>query len=119
MAKPYSDALLADGPLLFVSGQVPEGPDGDIPLDVTGQTRRIFQNMTEVLGRHGGNLGHVVKMTYFLRHVTDLDEFRAALFECLPEGHRPAATLVEVNALVHPRYLVGIEAVACLPRVDT
>lgn len=119
MAKPYSDALSADGPLLFVSGQVPEGPDGDISLDVTGQTRRIFQNMTEILGRHGADLGHVVKMTYFLRHITDLDEFRAALLDCLPEDHRPAATLVEVNGLVNPRYLVEIEAVACLPRVDT
>ncbi|WP_017605429.1 RidA family protein [Nocardiopsis alkaliphila] len=119
MAEPYSDALPADGPLLFVSGQEPEGPDGDVEGDVTGQTRQIFQNMTAILGRHGADLSHVVKMTYFLRHITDLDEFHGALSACLPQGHRPAATLVEVNGLLDPRYLVEIEAVACLPRVDT
>lgn len=116
MAKPCSDALLADGPLLFVSGQEPQTPDGDIAFDVTGQTLRILQNMTEILDRYGADLGHVVKMTYYLRHITDLDEFRAALLDGLPEGHRPVATLVEVSSLVDPRYLVEIEAVACIPR---
>ncbi|MBR8745392.1 RidA family protein [Nocardiopsis sp. MG754419] len=116
MAKPYSDALVADGPLLFVSGQSPEASDGDIALDITGQTRQIFQNLTEILGRHGADLEHVVKLTSYLRHVTDLDEFRAALDACLPGEHRPAATLVEVSGLVHPRYLVEVDAVACLPK---
>lgn len=116
MAEPYSDAFLADGPLLFVSGQVPEGPDGDIALDVTGQTRRILQNMTQVLGRYGADLGHVVQMTHYLKHISDLDEFTDALLDHLPQGHRPAATLVEVSGLPNPRYLVQIEAVARPPR---
>ena len=116
MAKPYSDALLADGPLLFVSGQVPEAPDGEIALDITGQTRQIFRNLTEILDRHGAGPGDLVKLTYYLRHITDLEDFRSALLECLPDGHLPAATLVEVSGLVHPRYLVEIDAVACLPR---
>ncbi|SIO90130.1 hypothetical protein BQ8420_25105 [Nocardiopsis sp. JB363] len=116
MAKPYSDALLADGPLLFVSGQTPEAPDGDVAFDITGQTRQIFRNLTEILERHGAGPGHLVKLTYYLRHITDLDEFRGALLACLPDGHLPAATLVEVSGLVNPRYLLEIDAVACLPR---
>lgn len=116
MAELYSDALLADGPLLFVSGQIPEASDGEIALDITGQTRQIFENLTEILDRHGAGPGHLVKLTYYLRHITDLEDFRAALLECLPDGHLPAATLVEVSGLVHPRYLVEIDAVACLPR---
>lgn len=115
MAKPYSDALMADGPLLFVSGQSPEAPDGDVAGDVEGQTSQIFRNMEDVLARHGADLGHLVKLTYYLRHIADLDEFRSALVDCLPDVPRPAGTLVEVSGLVNPRYLVEIEGVACLP----
>ncbi|MFI6577125.1 RidA family protein [Nocardiopsis sp. NPDC050513] len=116
MASTYSDALLADGPLLFVSGQIPRAPDGSVAGDVTGQTRQIFRNIEAVLARHGADLTHVVKLTSYLRHITDLDEFRPALISCLPGDHRPAATLVEVSGLINPSYLVEIDAVACLPR---
>ncbi|WP_017570655.1 RidA family protein [Nocardiopsis halotolerans] len=115
MAQPYSDALVADGPLLFVSGQKPEGPEGEVAVDIEGQTRQIFRNLESVLARHGTDLGHLVKLTYYLRHISDLNEFRAALVECLPEGHRPAASLVEVSGLVDPTYLVEVDGVALLP----
>ena len=114
MAKPYSDALVAHGPLLFLSGQLPRTPDGNVPGDVAGQTRQIFANMERLLTDHGAGLGDLVKLTYFLRHVTDLDEFRSALLHCLPEGHRPAGTLVEVSGLVDPGYLVQVEGIAAL-----
>ncbi|MEU3210810.1 RidA family protein [Nocardiopsis alba] len=116
MAKPYSDALTADGPLLFVSGQVPAGPGGEAPGGIGEQTRQVFRNMEAVLVEHGVDLSHVVKMTYYLRHISDLEEFREALLACLPEGHLPAATLVEVGGLVDPTYLVEIDAIASLPR---
>src|SRR5699024_9816360 len=109
MAKPYSDALVAQGPLLFLPGQVPLPPPGEVPGDVAGQTRQIFANMERLLTAHGATLGDLVKLTYYLRHVTDLDEFRSALSECLPKGHRPAGTLVEVSGLLDPRYLVQVE----------
>lgn len=115
MAELYSDALVADGPLLFVSGQTPEDERGGVAGDVGGQTRQIFRNLEGVLARHGADLGHLVKLTYYLRHVSDLDEFRDALVECLPGGHRPAASLVEVSSLVDPTYLVEVEGIACLP----
>lgn len=112
MAKPYSDALVAHGPLLFLSGQLPLSPDGEVAGDVTGQTRQIFANMERLLTGQGADLGDLVKLTYYLRHVTDLDEFRSALAECLPKGHRPTETLVEVSGLIDPRHLVQIEGIA-------
>ncbi|KOX18218.1 RidA family protein [Nocardiopsis sp. NRRL B-16309] len=116
MAKAYSDARVADGPLLFVSGQTPQAPDGGVAGDIIGQTRQIFRNMETVLATHGADLTHLVKLTYYLRHVADLDALRPALIDCLPDEPRPAGTLVEVNGFVDPRYLVEIDAVACLPR---
>ncbi|GHD22566.1 hypothetical protein GCM10007147_16980 [Nocardiopsis kunsanensis] len=114
MAKPYSDALVAPGPLLFLSGQFPVSSDGEVPGDVAGQTRQVFTNMERLLAGHGADLGDLVKITYYLRHITDLDEFRSALSDCLPRGHRPAGTLVEVSGLVDPRYLVQVEGIASL-----
>lgn len=112
MAKPYSDALVAPGPLLFLSGQLPMSPEGEVPGDVAGQTRQIFANTERLLAAHGATLGDLVKLTYYLRHVTDLEEFRSALSKCLPKGHRPAGTLVEVSGLLDPRYLVQVEGIA-------
>lgn len=114
MAKPYSDALAAPGPLLFLPGQLPISSDGEVPGDVAGQTRQVFTNMERLLADHGATLGDLVKLTYYLRHITDLDEFRSTLLECLPEGHWPAGTLVEVNALIDPRYLVQVEGIASM-----
>lgn len=114
MATPYSDALLAPGPLLFLSGRSPEAPDGDIAGDVAGQTRQVFANMERDLREHGSDLRDLVKLTYYLRHIADLDEFRTALRDCLPDGVRPAGTLVEVSGLINPRYLVQVEGIACL-----
>ncbi|PDP84780.1 enamine deaminase RidA [Glycomyces fuscus] len=115
MAKPCSDALVADGPLLFLSGQTPGGPGGEVAGDIEGQTRQIFRNLEAVLARHGADLGHLVKLTCYLRHISDLEEFRSALVECLPEGRLPAASIVEVSGLADPAHFVEVEGVACLP----
>lgn len=116
MADPFSAALVADGPLLFISGQDPEAPDGGVAGDVAGQTGQIFHKLSDVLSAHDADLSGLVKLTYYLRHIADLGEFRSALVACLPDGHRPAATLVEVSGLVDPRFLVQVDAVASLPQ---
>jgi 2-iminobutanoate/2-iminopropanoate deaminase len=72
---PYSQAIRA-GSLLFVSGQVPIDPetahlvDGDIAV----QTRRVFQNIGEILKAGGASFDHVVRTTVFL---ADMNDFAA------------------------------------------
>jgi 2-iminobutanoate/2-iminopropanoate deaminase len=72
---PYSQAIRA-GSLLFVSGQVPIDPatgalvEGDIAV----QTRRVFQNIGEILTAGGASFDHVVRTTVFL---ADMDDFTA------------------------------------------
>lgn len=116
MAKNYSASLLADGPLVFVSGQLPEAPDGSVAEgDAVEQTRQVFRNIEAALAPHGADLRHVVKLTYYLRHIADLQSVRQVLREFLVHEPRPASTLVEVNGLADSRCLVEIEAVAALP----
>ncbi|RCV48649.1 RidA family protein [Marinitenerispora sediminis] len=117
MSERYSPSLVAEGPLVFVSGQVPEAPDGSVAEgDAAEQARQAFRNIAAALAPHGADLRHVVKLTYYLRHIADLDGVRSALEEFLVHRPRPASTLVEVAGLVDTRYLLEIDAVATLPR---
>ncbi|WP_026124230.1 MULTISPECIES: RidA family protein [Nocardiopsis] len=117
MAKNYSASLLADGPFVFVSGQLPIAPDGTFAEgDAVEQTRQVFRNIEAALAPHGADLRHVVKLTYYLRHIADLQSVRQVLREFLVHEPRPTSTLVEVNGLADSRCLVEIDAIATAPR---
>src|SRR5699024_4267062 len=106
MATPYSGALLAHGPLLFLSGSSPEAPDGDVAGDVAGQTRQVFATMDQYRRQYGSELCDLIILTYYLRLIADLEQFHAALGDCLPDAIRPVGTLVVVSGLIDPRLLV-------------
>ncbi|MEY9213532.1 RidA family protein [Thermobifida halotolerans] len=116
MSKHHSSARVAEGPLIFVSGQVPEAADGSVAEgDATEQARQVLRNIEAALAPYGADLRHVVKLTHYLRHIADLPALRAVLAERLVHDPRPAATLVEVSSLLDPRYLLEIDAVAVRP----
>lgn len=116
MSQNYSPAIVADGPLIFVSGQVPEAADGSVAEgDAIEQARQIFRNIEAALREHGSDLRHVIKLTYYLRHIADLPALRSVLVEKLVHHPRPAATLIEVSGLLDSRYLLEIDAVAVQP----
>lgn len=95
---PYSHAL-ADGELLFCSGQLPIRPDGSLAAgDITVQVHCVFENIASVLNAGGSNLFGVIKVTVFM---TDLNEF-AEMNRVYSEyfgRHRPARTTVQVAKL--------------------
>ncbi|HET9141598.1 RidA family protein [Actinophytocola sp.] len=113
MASVYSMTRVAQGPLLFVAGQTPAMPGGQVPPGAGPQTRVVLDKIAALLAEHGAGWPQVVKLTYYLRDLADLDAVRAALLERLPEP-RPTATLVEISGLVDERFLVEIDAVADL-----
>ena len=111
----YTDAVRF-GDLLFVSGIAPFDGEGKVvgEGDVVAQTRQVLQNLLDALRTVGADMGDVLKVTVFLTDVND----RAAINPVRQEffgDSRPASTLVEVSALVDPRMLVEIEAVAGIP----
>ena len=113
MSAPYSMTRTANGPLLFVAGQVPTLPDGSVPDGAAAQTRVVLDKIAALLAEHELGWPAVVKVTYFLRDIADLDAVREVLLNVLPEP-RPTSSLVAISALVDPRFLVEIEAVADL-----
>lgn len=109
--KPYSQAIRW-GDLLFVSGQV--AWDAEVGAALGGgfdaQTRRVLDNLREVLEAGGSSLALVLKTTCFLVDVSDAPRFNEIYREYFPVDP-PARSTVEVSRL-SPGFLVEVEAVA-------
>jgi 2-iminobutanoate/2-iminopropanoate deaminase len=103
------------GRTVYVSGMVSMDAEGNVvgDGDVRLQTERVLENVRAALEAAGGTLRDVVKVTVFIRDMGDYDgihEVRRRYFE---EPY-PASSMVEVSALIDPRLLVEIEAVAVI-----
>lgn len=96
---PYSQAIRA-GSLLFLSGQVPIDPaTGEIVEgDIAAQTRRVFQNLGEVLKAGGATFDQVVRATVYLKDMNDfavVNEVYGTYFA----SPAPARATVQVSRL--------------------
>ena len=113
----FSPARRVPGPsgdLLFLSGSL--CVDEDARDNVELQTRRIFERMARVLGKHGASLSDIVKTTAFLADLADYDGFNRARVEIFMECEEPpASTAVGAGSLLGTGTRVEIEAVAFLP----
>jgi len=108
---PYSQAV-AEGHLLFTSGQIPIDPaTGELRNgDIASAARQVLENLRAVLVAGGADLSTVVKTTAFLKDMRDFPAFNAAYAEFFQEPF-PARSCVQVAALPKEA-LVEIEAVA-------
>src|SRR5438874_6680487 len=96
---PYSQAIKA-GNLLFVSGQVPIDPSTGalVDGDIAAQTRRVFQNLGEILKAGGASFENVVRTTVYLADMADFARMNDvyATFFAAPA---PARATVQVARL--------------------
>jgi enamine deaminase RidA (YjgF/YER057c/UK114 family) len=100
----YSRAVRV-GPHIVVAGTTGPGPVGDIGA----QTREALRRIEVALNQAGATLSDVVRTRI---DVTDISRWRevAAVHSEVFGEIRPAATMVEVAALIAPELLVEIEA---------
>ena len=108
----YSRAI-AVGDSCWVAGTTDAGPDGRSrhPGDVGAQTRATLEIIEVALAEAGFELADVVRTRMFVTDMTRWEEILAVHGAVFGEI-RPAATLVEVGALIEPTVLVEIEAEA-------
>ncbi|MPY33327.1 RidA family protein [Streptomyces adustus] len=113
-AAQYSHVVTATGRLVAVSGQVALDEDGTLvgAGDATAQARQIFRNLRHCLAAAGATFDDVVKLTYFVTDMAQMPAIRAARAEHIPDDRLPAASAVQVAALVRPEFLMEIEAFA-------
>jgi enamine deaminase RidA (YjgF/YER057c/UK114 family) len=100
---------------LFCAGQTSSDADGNPlhPGDMRAQLGQALDNLETVLREAGFELSHVVRLNTY---TTDVDAFLAAGEETgarlAAAGCRPSATLLGVERLAFPEFLVELEATA-------
>jgi 2-iminobutanoate/2-iminopropanoate deaminase len=69
---PYSQAVIHAG-IAYLSGQIPLDPGTGqlVDGDVAAQTERVIQNLKAVLEAAGASLDSVLKVSVFLRDMSD------------------------------------------------
>jgi enamine deaminase RidA (YjgF/YER057c/UK114 family) len=106
----YSRAI-AVGDTCWVAGTTDAGPDGRSlhPGDVAAQARASLGIIEQALADAGFALADVVRIRVFVTDISRSAEVLAVLGATFG-SIRPAATLVQVVALIDPSLLVEIEA---------
>jgi enamine deaminase RidA (YjgF/YER057c/UK114 family) len=106
--------VVAAGPFVIVSGTTSVGPDGVVlGMSPYEQALEILRKISHELERAGASLDDVIQTRMYVTDISRGDEVGRAHGEVFGEI-RPLATMVEVSALIDPRMLVEIEAVAYL-----
>jgi enamine deaminase RidA (YjgF/YER057c/UK114 family) len=108
----YSRAIVV-GDSCWVAGTTDAGPDGRSrhPGDVAAQASAVLEIIEHALGEAGFGLADVVRTRMFVTDISRSAEIlvvHGAVFGKI----RPAATMVEVSALMDPGLLIEIEAEA-------
>ena len=114
----YSQVIVATGRrLVFVAGQEPEDERGNLvgSGDLAVQAHQVFVNLGRALAAAGARPERVAKITIFVvgyrrEYLPDIEKARVALFG----NHKPADTIVGVEALSRPEYLIEVEAIAII-----
>ena len=106
--------LVQAGPFVMVGGTTSAGEGGCVigttPYD---QAVEVLSRVMHELGRAGAGVDDVVQLRAYVTDISRADQVARAFGEVFV-GARPLFTMVEVSALIDPRLLVEIEAVAYL-----
>ena len=114
--RPRFAQVVRIGNQVYVAGQTAVDERGNVvgKGNIDAQARQVFRNLQKCLEAAGANFDQVVKLNIYS---TDLDAHLPALTKTRREffPREPvASTTIQVPRLVHPDWLLEIEAVAVL-----
>lgn len=114
----YSQVTVATGKrIVFIAGQVALDPEGNLvgAGDLGAQARQAFRNLIAALASVGAAPTDVAKITWYVVNYSEnlRPTIAAARREAFGE-YAPASTLVGVQALALPGFLIEVEATAVL-----
>lgn len=109
---PYAQAVEAScaSRLLFISGTMGLEPDGSLVQDFEAQAHRVWSNIEATLAAAGMGRKNLAKLTVWL---ANRDDWRlgADIRQRYLGDHKVAMSVVQVG-LVHPDWLIEVEAIA-------
>jgi 2-iminobutanoate/2-iminopropanoate deaminase len=97
---PYSQAITHGG-LVYCSGQIALDAATGVLIegDVQAETRKVLQNLGNVLTAAGTEMGRVLKVTVFLSDMTDFAAVNEVYTEFFPGDRPPARACVQAAGL--------------------
>ncbi|UCE52989.1 MAG: RidA family protein [Desulfobacterales bacterium] len=110
----YSHVAKA-GNTLYIAGQVAQDVEGNLvgKGDFEAQVRQVYTNLQNIMEEAGGSLQSIVKMSTFLSHYNYIETYRSVRNEYFSEPY-PPNTLLIIESLALPDYMIEVEAVAVL-----
>ena len=116
----YTHVVVATGTrMVFIAGQEPEDVHGNLvgPGDLAAQARQVYANLGRALTAAGAGPEQVTKITIYVVHhrpeyLPVIERARKDLFG----EHKPADTVVGVETLSRPEYLIEVDAIAVTDR---
>ncbi len=115
----YANGIVAEGRVLFISGQVAWDEHEKFHSDdLVAQVRQALHNVLTMLKTGGAKPEHVARMTWY---ITDKREYMrrgkeiGAVYRELMGKHYPTMSMVQVSALMEDRAQVEIEVTAVIP----
>ncbi len=112
----YSRAVRV-GPHVYVAGTTATDENGEVvgPGDPYAQTMHVLRKVQGALMLAGATMEDVVRTRMYVTDIARWEEIGRAHGEFFRDA-RPAATMVEVKALIDPAMLVEIEVEAYVAR---
>lgn len=109
---PYAQAIEATSVnrLLFISGTMGLEPDGTLIKDFSAQANRVWANIEATLASAGMGRKNLAKLTIWLANYDDW-KLGAEIRQRYLGDHKVAMSVVQVG-LVHPDWLIEVEAIA-------
>jgi 2-iminobutanoate/2-iminopropanoate deaminase len=111
------------GDFIFVSSLFPVDQAGELvragssnpfagESDMAAQTRRVLEQLQQVLGNAGSSLGQTVKAEVYLADAADFHEFKLVWKEFFPDSPPARTTIVVGDEHIIPGCRLNLQAVA-------
>ncbi|KAF1299463.1 enamine deaminase RidA [Enterococcus sp. JM4C] len=104
----YSPSVVAEGPLLLISGQTPE-QETIIPNNIEAQLDIVLNKIEDIIVSNQAKTANIVKMNIFITDTAYLAAVRKKVSAFLADT-KPAMTLVVVAGLINELYMAEIDA---------
>ena len=106
---------ISSGKLVYIAGQVAQDSNGNLvgKGDICAQAEQVFKNIETCLVAVGATWNDVVKLSWYLTDLANLEGVRDARRRVVKRDEPPpASTLVQVARLFREEFLIEVEAIA-------